>query len=134
MKKLENGVEVDVGDKILRILLYSPGIVRVSFGKKNRIKSKKSLSVVMTPEKTEFLVFDNSKIILIKTKKLNIVIKKENGKVYFHDLNKKILLKEGTKTTTEDEVKQEFFCNKRTGYTGLASMKKIFLITKTARF
>ncbi|MBP7792582.1 MAG: DUF5110 domain-containing protein [Candidatus Goldbacteria bacterium] len=126
MKKLQNGVEVDVGDKILRILLYSPGIVRVSFGKKNRIKSKKSLSVVMTPEKTEFLVFDNSKIILIKTKKLNIVIKKENGKVYFHDLNKKILLKEGTKTTTEDEVKQEFFCNKKDGLYGLGQYEEDF--------
>lgn len=126
MKKKQNEVEVNIDKKILRILLYSPDIVRVSFGEKNRIKNKKSLSVVLKPEKTEFLVFSNKEIILIKTRKLNIVFRRKNRTVTFYNENKKILLKEGTKKIIANEIRQEFACSKKDGLYGLGQYEEDF--------
>ncbi len=124
MKKIPYGIEVKAGKKILRVMLYSPDIVRVSFGQNNRIKSKKSLSVIMEPEKTEFLVFKNSKIILIKTTKLNIVIRKKHYTVEFYDENKKLLLKEISKSIISNSINEEFNYNKKDGLYGMVQYEE----------
>jgi len=125
MKRLQNGIELNYGKKILRVLLYSPEIVRISFGEKKSVYSKKSLTVILEPEKKEFLVFDNKEIILIKTQKLNIVIKRKDGTVAFYDEKKQRILKEKSKIKT-DEISQKFIFNKNDGLYGLGQYEEDF--------
>ncbi|MCX8094336.1 MAG: DUF4968 domain-containing protein [Candidatus Goldbacteria bacterium] len=124
MKKLQNGIELKTGKKVLQVSLYSPDIIRISYGEKTKIKNKKSLSVILPPEKIEFLIFENKDIILIKTKKLNIVINKKTCVVRFYDENKKILLKEESKSIELNSVYGGFIYSEKDALYGLGQYEE----------
>lgn len=124
MKKTKDSIEIKIGSNVLRILLYSSDIVRILYGQNNKIKSKKSLSVIMKPETTEFLLFENKKIILMKTSDLNIVIAKKDGSVSFYDCNKKLILKNFSGKIMSNSVLSQFIYNKKDGIYGLGQYEE----------
>lgn len=126
MKKIKNGVEIRSGKRIMRILLYSSDIVRISYGDEHKIKNKKSLSVIMQPEETKFLIFENKKIILIKTSKLNIVIRKKTLQVDFYDENKKILLKDNLRFIKLNSIQENFTYPSKDALYGLGQYEEDF--------
>ncbi len=95
--KQKNGVKVDLdGKPTTEVTIYSPSIVRVTKyadGLK-QMPEKKSYSVVLAPQKTDFTVDETAGKTTVKTGKITVSVDNATGAVTFASADGKALLQE----------------------------------------
>ncbi len=95
--KLKNGVKVDPVDApTTEVTIYSPTTIRVTkyADGLDEMPAKKSYSVVLTPQQTDFSFEDGDKLVKLETSKMEVLINKETGVVVFVSPDDKMLLVE----------------------------------------
>ncbi|HKI89146.1 MAG TPA: hypothetical protein VKA38_08970, partial [Draconibacterium sp.] len=92
--KTDLGIKTAVDSIGIEIQFFSPSIVRILKWPEGEAFTKSSLSVIKTPEKTDFGVNRRGDNLFLKSKNLAVVLNLKNGKVSFETLSDKPLLNE----------------------------------------
>ena len=106
-QKTENGIKTVINSEKIEIQFFSPSIVRIVKWPEGNAFEKKSLSVIKTPESTDFNVKKQGTKLTLKSKSLAVVLNLKNGQVSFSTLKNKSLLnekEEGTSFTDFDDA------------------------------
>lgn len=93
-KKTELGVKIVIDSFEIEIRFYSPSIVRILKSPVSKEFIKESLSVIKSPQKTEFDVKQERDELLLESKTLQVNINLKSGKIIFTTPKKEILLQE----------------------------------------
>ena len=99
-EKTEKGVKSVINSQEVEIQFFSPSIVRVLKWPEGNTFEKKSLSVVKTPEKTDFSVKKQGDKLTLKSKSLSVVLNLKSGKVNFTTPRNKSFLTELEQSST----------------------------------
>ena len=94
-KKINFGISVTAGEGVLRVLLFSPSIVKISLTRNEEFDDF-SYAVCAQPEEVSFNVSENDKTLAIITSKLRVVILKYPVRVRFESLNGDIINEDDT--------------------------------------
>jgi len=99
--RLENGVQVRIGETVKNIIFYGPSIVRVNanLGKTHTIQP--SLAVVVKPQPLKFTSKDAGTTLEISTDALRIQVDKKSGAITFMRPDGTILTRENAATPAE---------------------------------
>ncbi|MEI9921767.1 MAG: glycoside hydrolase family 31 protein [Bacteroidota bacterium] len=89
-ERIDFGVKVNAEAGTLRLLFYSPSIVKVSFSRTKEFDDF-SYAVVAKPADVSFDVNETDKELFIGTAKLKVVINKATVRLRFEDLNNNII-------------------------------------------
>lgn len=132
--KTNLGVKSIVDSVDVEIQFYDPSTVRVIKFPEGACFSKKSLSVIRTPQKTEFSIKHKGNELFLKSKRIQVVLNLRNGKVSFSTLSGKPLLnekKDGVRFTDFNDagnktysVKQTFVLDKNEAIYGLGQQQQ----------
>jgi alpha-D-xyloside xylohydrolase len=98
--KTDLGIITDINSVTVEARLYSPSTVRILKYPEGKSITKESLSVIKTPQKTEFSVRQSGNYFVLETKSLKIEIDRETGKISFLTLSSKPLLSEKENSTS----------------------------------
>lgn len=90
----EHGVILNIDSIKIELQFYNPSTIRVIKSLTKIDLSKESLSIISSPQKTEFVVKKQQKEILLKSEILHASINLQNGKISFSIPTKGILLQE----------------------------------------
>jgi len=93
-KKTETGIEATINAINVKVQFYSPSLVRVLKSPAGSTVDKQSLSVIKTPQKTEFNVKQAGDKVYLKSKNVMVCLNMENGKITFSTPGEKVLLDE----------------------------------------
>ncbi|HEY5508333.1 MAG TPA: xylosidase, partial [Paludibacter sp.] len=111
-QKTTTGVKTKLQSMDMEVQFFSPTIVRVMKSPEGVAFKKKSLSVVKTPQKTDFTVNKQGDIVSLKSDKMEVDLNLLTGKVTYLDLTGNVLFTEkdyGTQFTPTLDVKKESF-------------------------
>lgn len=89
-----HGIKSNVQGLDVQIEFYSPNSVRVYKTPENSSYTKKSLSVIKTPDQVELSMDEQGDIIVIQSNNLQVNYNKETGKISFLDKQGKIIFTE----------------------------------------
>ncbi|MBW8781666.1 MAG: DUF5110 domain-containing protein [Verrucomicrobia bacterium] len=81
--RLQNGVQLRVGDVVKNVLFYGPDIVRVNASLGQSYTTQPSLVVVLTPSAVPLKLADSSENLEIATASLRVVADKKTGALTF---------------------------------------------------
>jgi alpha-D-xyloside xylohydrolase len=128
------GIKSSVGTTGIEIQFYSPSIVRVLKWPEGKSFSKESLSVIMTPQKTDLDVRQKGNELIVRSKNLIVSLNLRSGKISFMTPVSGLLLGEtdagagftdfidaGTKTYS---VSQAFILGKNEAIYGLGEQQE----------
>lgn len=128
-QKTPLGVKTDVNATSIEIQFYSPQIVRVLKYPKNKIVEKKSLSVIKTPEKTNFEIRRYNNIITLGSSDIVVTLNLTTGDVAFNGKDTRPFIAEKSNSSEFTpkqylkhktyEVKQTFMLDKEEAVYGL---------------
>lgn len=93
-KYVNNGVELLIDSSKIKVEFYSPVIVRILKYSFTEELNKKSLSVIMSPEKVKVNFSKNQDELLVSSEKLIVKINNKTGRIGYFDSNDKELLQE----------------------------------------
>lgn len=93
-QKTEFGVKTQINSKAVEIRFYTPSIVRVLKSPSSAIVSKESLSVIKSPQKTNFKVKQIGDELSLSSAQLIITLNQKSGKIGFQSPAGKTLLAE----------------------------------------
>ncbi len=93
-KKVETGIKTSINSCDVEIQFYSPSIVRILKSPAGTTVDKQSLSVIKTPQKTDFNIKQAGDELYLKSKKVVVSLNMKNGKISFSTPEKKALLNE----------------------------------------
>ncbi|HKK47138.1 MAG TPA: TIM-barrel domain-containing protein [Balneolaceae bacterium] len=118
----------------MEIQLYNPSTVRVIKHPEDDCFNKKSLSVTQSPQKTEFIVTKKGSELFVRSKRLQVNLNLNDGRISFTTLSDKSLLNEkegGTAFTRFNDagnktysVKQAFVLDKSEAIYGLGQQQQ----------
>jgi len=94
MVRLENGVQLHIGDVVKNIIFYGPTTVRINENLGENYWEHPSIVVVGKPAKIDFKLQDSADSVTIITDKLQIKADKKTGAVTFMDAAGKVYTKE----------------------------------------
>lgn len=127
------GIKSSVGATGIEIQFYSPSIVRILKWPEGKSFSKESLSVIMTPQKTDLGVRQKGNDLIVRSKNLLVSLNLTSGKISFMTAGSGLLLGEaeagagftdfidaGTKTYS---VSQAFSLDKNEAIYGLGEQQ-----------
>lgn len=133
-QQIANGVKVQIGCLDVDLQFYSPSIVRVMKSPEGEKMTKKSFSVIKTPEKTHFKVKKENNKIFLSSDSMTVCLNLETGKVAYTDFKGNCLLTEkdyGTQFTPVKYgdyetymVRQAFLLDKDEPLYGLGQQQK----------
>ncbi len=133
-KKTELGVKLTINAINVEIQFYNPSTVRILKSPEGKIFDKNSLSVIETPEKTEFLINQPGDELALKSKGVHVNLNLTNGKIYFSTPAGELLLSEkdaGAAFTDFDDagvktfsVSQSFVLDKDEAIYGLGQQQQ----------
>ena len=95
-QKTDSGIRIGTDSLDVDIQFFRPEIVRVIKSPKNHVFTKESLSVIKTPEQTEFSLKLRKGIFNIKSKKIMMIVDQKSGDVTYYSPSGTLLLKEKT--------------------------------------
>lgn len=111
-QKTATGLKTRLQSMDLEVQFFSPTIVRIMKSPEGVAFKKESLSVIKTPQKTDFTVKQQGDVVSMKTSKMEVILNLLTGKVTYQDLKGNILFTEkdyGTQFTPTLDVKKESF-------------------------
>jgi alpha-D-xyloside xylohydrolase len=111
-QKTTTGVKTKLQSMDVEVQFFSPTIVRVMKSPEGVAFKKESLSVIKTPQKTDFTLNQQENVVSMKSDKLEVTLNLLTGKVSYLDLNGKVLFTEkdyGTQFTPTLDVKKQSF-------------------------
>lgn len=88
------GIRTAVDSLGIEIQFYSPSIVRIVKWPEGKNFSKESLSVIMTPEKTDLAVKQKGNELIVRSRNLVVSLNRINGKISFMTPGSVLLLSE----------------------------------------
>lgn len=111
-QKTDTGIQTVVDSVGIEIQFYSPSTVRILKWPAGTTYTKKSLSVIEKPQKTDFRVRQSGGNLLLKSKKLQVSLNLSSGQVDFSTPAGKSLLKEeksGVKFTNYNDAGEKTY-------------------------
>lgn len=142
-QKTDTGIRTVVASVGIEIQFYSPSTVRILKWPAGTTFTKKSLSVIEKPQKTDFRVRQSGGNLLLKSKKLQISLNLSSGQVEFSTSSGKPLLKEeksGVKFTNYNDagektynVYQAFVLDKNEDIYGLGQQQQGRLVQRNLK-
>jgi len=99
-QKTGSGIKTEIGSRQIEVQFYSPSIVRIVKWPGAKALKKQSLSVIKTPEKTEFSVTQKGDEFVLNNKTLIVRLNSKDGKVSFQTRSRENLLYETSSGTT----------------------------------
>jgi len=111
-QKTNNGIKATTQSVQIELQFFSPTIVRILKTPEGTTVQKTSLSVVKTPEKTDFKITESGNLVTLNSSALNVTLNTQTGRVTFSDLKGNSLFTEkdyGTQFTPMLDVKKESF-------------------------
>ncbi len=100
-QKTNNGIKANVCAIDVEVQFYSPGIVRVIKSPEGENFSKKSFSVIKSPEETSFTVQEKGNSVVLKSQKVEVNLNLKTGKISYTDIK-------GTPLLTEKDYGVQF--------------------------
>jgi alpha-D-xyloside xylohydrolase len=94
VKKDSNGVTLQMSPGVLRLEVYSPRIIRVTYAASNSLPDLASLSVVAKPERAKWKLSDSKGEIVLRTDEIQARVDRATGAVSFTDPAGHLLLQE----------------------------------------
>ena len=110
VKKDSDGVTMQMNPGVLRLEVFSPGIIRVTYAAHDKLPELKSLAVIGKPERPKWKVRDTKTEFILRTAEIEARVNRATGAIAFHDGSGKLLLAEpatGGKTMTAVTVNGE---------------------------
>jgi alpha-D-xyloside xylohydrolase len=110
VKKDSAGVTMQMNPGVLRLEVFSPGIIRVTYAAHDKLPELKSLAVIGKPERPKWKVRDTKTEFILRTAEIEARVNRATGAIAFHDGSGKLLLAEpatGGKTMTAVTVNGE---------------------------
>ena len=98
-QKTDLGIKTQVGSGEIEIQFYSPSMVRVVKWPGRNTSPKESLSVIKTPQRTDFTINKKGDELLLKSKALIVSLNSKDGRVSFETPSGKNLLNESSQAT-----------------------------------
>jgi alpha-D-xyloside xylohydrolase len=94
VKKDSNGVTLQMNPGVLRLEVYSPRIIRVTYAASNSLPDLASLSVIAKPEKVKWIMTDANGEVIVRTDEIQARVDRATGAVSFTDPAGRVLLQE----------------------------------------
>ena len=92
--KTESGIKYTIDSVEVEIQFYNPSTVRILKAPEGKSFAKKSLSVIETPQKTDFSINQDNDNLSLKSKSIQVKLNLKNGKISFLTSAGKSLLNE----------------------------------------
>jgi alpha-D-xyloside xylohydrolase len=111
-QKTNNGIKATTQSVQIELQFFSPTIVRILKTPEGTSLQKASLSVVKTPEKTDFKITESGNLVTLNSSALNVTLNTQTGRITFSDLKGYSLFTEkdyGTQFTPTLDAKKESF-------------------------
>jgi len=105
--KNSDGVTLQMKPGTLRLEVFSPRIIRVTYGLENSLPPDKSFAVIGKPERTHWKLSESTDEISLRTDEIEVRVNRASGAVEFFDKNGNSLLAEksgGGKSLTPAHV------------------------------
>lgn len=93
-QKTELGIKSLVGSIQVEIQFYNPSTVRILKSPEGKTFMKQSLSVIATPQKTDFSIKQEGDVLFLKSEEVFVRLNLKNGKISFHTQADESLLNE----------------------------------------
>ncbi len=133
VRKHASSVVLRLKPGVLRLEVFSPRIIRVTYGLENSLPTDKSLAVIGQPDRTNWKLAESADEISLRTDEIEARVNRASGAVEFFDKNGNSLLAEkpdGGKSLTPAHVggidtlrSRQDLCSRRTRrFTGSASI------------
>lgn len=94
-KKINFGIQITAGEGSVRVLLFSPSIVKISFTRDNEFDDF-SYAVCNQPQQVDFKVTEEDKSIRVDTSRLSVVITKNPVRITFLDADGNVVNEDDT--------------------------------------
>jgi alpha-D-xyloside xylohydrolase len=107
MHKNSDGVTLQLKPGLLRLQVYSPRVIRVTYGLEKSLPPDKSLAVISKPERTRWKLAESADEISLRTDEIEARVNRATGVIEFFDKNRNPLLAEisgGGKSLTPAHV------------------------------
>src|SRR5450759_4517784 len=82
-QKTDLGIKTVINSIRVEIQFYSPSVVRILKWPEGKSSTKESLSVIMTPQKTELSIKQKADGLALKSKSLEVILNLKTGKISF---------------------------------------------------
>jgi alpha-D-xyloside xylohydrolase len=92
--KNSDGVTLQMKPGVLRLEVFSPRIIRVTYGLENSLPPDKSLAVIGKPERANWKLAESADEISLRTDEIETRINRASGAIEFFDKNGNLLLAE----------------------------------------
>jgi alpha-D-xyloside xylohydrolase len=92
--RLEQGVQIRVGDVVKNLIFYGPATLRVNANLGENYWTARSLAVIAAPQPVAFTLADATDTLTIRSAKLRIEVAKANGALRFYDAAGKLYTEE----------------------------------------
>jgi alpha-D-xyloside xylohydrolase len=105
--KNSDGVTLRMKPGVLRLEVFSPRVIRVTYGLENSLSSDKSLAVIGKPERANWKLAESADEISLRTDEIEARVNRASGAVEFFDKSGNLLLAEksaGGKSLTPAHV------------------------------
>jgi alpha-D-xyloside xylohydrolase len=93
-QKTDRGVRSIINSIEVEIQFYNPSTVRVLKSPQGKTFEKESLSVIETPQKTDFTIKQEADVLFLKSENIQVNLNLKNGKISFSTPKGKTLLNE----------------------------------------
>ncbi|HEU6446997.1 MAG TPA: glycoside hydrolase family 31 protein [Verrucomicrobiae bacterium] len=84
-QKNSDGVTVKMNQGVLRLEIYSPRIVRVTYANGKKLPETKSFAVIGKPERTKWNLIESTNEIILRTDEIEARVNRATGAVSFFD-------------------------------------------------
>jgi len=107
VKKDANGITLQMKPGVMRLEVYSPRIIRVTYTAQDQLPTSASLAVISKPERTKWKLSDTKGEIILRTDEIQARVNRATGAVSFFDKNGAPMLAEnpdGGKSLTPNRI------------------------------
>jgi alpha-D-xyloside xylohydrolase len=98
-RQTDKGIIAKISAIEVEVQFFDPSTIRILKWPEGTSFEKKSLSVIKTPEKTEFRILQKGDELILSTEKIKVILNLENANVSFSNSKNQILFKEKENST-----------------------------------
>ncbi|HEY6246685.1 MAG TPA: PA14 domain-containing protein, partial [Pyrinomonadaceae bacterium] len=99
-----DGVTLNLKSGMLRLQVFSERVVRVLYFTQDELPQTKSFSVVAQPARTTWKLVETPAEVQLQTQALEVHVNRTNGAVSFYDRTGSVLLVEGQRSLTPEQI------------------------------
>ncbi len=94
ISKDSNGVTLQMNPGVLRLEVYSPNIIRVTYAAQDQLPKSASLAVIAQPQRVKWTLIDGKDEVILRTDEIHASVNRATGAVSFFDTDGRVLLRE----------------------------------------